>query len=164
MHFWPRSREDEVTDHFAFLLKRRYALVAKSSSDTGGRVTYRSAKLWIGVEWDGGDPWLDFSPVGATESYDWDLVRQLLRGRTRFESRDLATHTEKARILAAFARSHLAAIEALFAPTARSATVLTLSAMKAERNAQRRARSATVNRPKRIPPLLQPPPTRSPRL
>jgi hypothetical protein len=155
MRFWPQSREDQVVDHFAFLLKRRYALVARSSSGNSGRVTYRSAKMWIGIEWDGGDPWIDFSPVGASDSYDWDLVRLFMRGRTEYESRDLSVRTDKVPMLAAFARTHLAAIEALFAPTVRDGTVAALSALKADRSAKLRARSS-VKKPKRASPTLQP--------
>jgi len=155
MRFWPQSREDEVVDHFAFLLKRRYALVARSSSGTSGRVTYRSAKMWIGIEWKGGDPWIEFSPVGASDSYDWDLVRLFMRGRTQFESRDLSVRTDKVPNLAAFARTHLASVEALFAPTVRDGTVAALSALKADRSAKR-ARSTSVAKPKRANPTLQP--------
>src|SRR4029077_10436854 len=104
MGFWSKSREDEVESAFSFLLGSGYELVAKSAEGTGGRVTFRSKNLWIGIEWRQGDPWIEFGPAGAAATYDWDLVDHLLRGKDQFERKTYSTRTAPVPQLAGFVR------------------------------------------------------------
>ena len=131
MRLWPRSTGDEIRDAFAFLTRERgYRLIADSDAGMGGSLTYRSAELWIAVEWDRGDPWLEFSPTRSEVKVDWDVVDHLLRGVPQYEGLGVPVRTASVPELAAFLRAHLDEIEARFRSPAREATVAALFVLR----------------------------------
>ena len=148
MRIWPRALADEIEDAFAFLLPQGYRLIAKSAWGMGGRVTYRSAQLWIGIEWDRSEPWLDFAPVGSAEAYDWDLVDHLLRGARHFSRTKFTTLTARVPELASFLQTRLADIEASFKAPMREPTIAHLHAVRAERGALAKEWWDGLKRPK----------------
>src|SRR5215212_4897147 len=87
MRLWPRSTSDRIREAFAFLTAAHgYRLVADSDGAMGGSVTYRSDGLWIAVEWDRSEPWLEFSPTRSSLGrVDWELVDHVLRGAEHWE-------------------------------------------------------------------------------
>src|SRR5690349_2894015 len=91
MRLWPRSMSERIREAFAFLVDGHgYRLVSYSGGGMGGSVTYRSDDLWIAVEWDRSDPWLEFSPTrSAVGRFDWDLVDHVLRGAAALEHADV---------------------------------------------------------------------------
>jgi hypothetical protein len=131
MRLWPRSTGDGIRDAFAFLTQERgYRLIADSDAGMGGSLTYRSSELWIAVEWDRGDPWLEFSPTRSEVKVDWDLMDHLLRGAPQYEGVGVPVRTAPASELAAFVRAHLDEIEARFRGAAREATVAALLGLR----------------------------------
>jgi hypothetical protein len=134
MRLWPRSTADRIREAFAFLVETHgYRLVADSDGGMGGSITYRSEGLWIAVEWDRGEPWLEFSPTRSSVGrFDWDLVDHVLRGEA-FARADVPAREAPADELAAWLRAHLAEIEAAFAPPRREDTQARLRAVDSER-------------------------------
>jgi hypothetical protein len=137
MRLWPRSTGDEIRETFAFLTQERgYRLIADSDAGMGGSLAYRSPELWITVEWDRSDRWLEFSPTRSAVKVDWDLVDHLLRGAPHYEGAGVPMRTAPVPELAAFVRAHLIEIEARFRGPARAATVSTLLALRKEQLAR----------------------------
>ena len=106
MRLWPKSVGDRIREAFAFLTEvHGYRLIADSDGGMGGSLTYRSDALWIAVEWDRSDPWLEFSPARSPAGkFDWDLVDQLLRSAPHFEGAGVPSRTAPVAELAAFLR------------------------------------------------------------
>jgi hypothetical protein len=129
------STGDTIRIAFAWLTapQHGYRIVAESEG-AGGAVTYRSDALWIAVEWDRGQPWLEFAPThSAVGRFDWELVDHLLRDAPHFREGAGPGGEAPAVALAAWLRPRLAAIESRFRPPALDATQARLHALAAER-------------------------------
>jgi hypothetical protein len=147
LRLMPRSPADRIRDAFAWLTEppHAYRIVAESEG-LGGAVTYRSESLWVAVEWDRGEPWLEFSPTrSAVGRFDWELVDHLLRGAAHFGGGGGTASEAPAGALAAWLRPRLGEIEARFRPPALAETNARLLALQSERT---RARAAWWDRPR----------------
>ena len=141
MRLWPRSAAEEIREAFAWLTgpPHAYRLIAESDGMRGA-VTYRSEGLWIAVEWDRGQPWLEFSPTrSAVGRFDWQLVDHLLRGAERYAAGSGVGGEAPAMELAGWLRPRLGEIERRFAPPSLADTHDQLLALQAQRAREREA-------------------------
>lgn len=148
MHLWPRSTADQIYEAFGFLTDRGYRLIADSPGGMGGSVTYRSAGLWIAVEWDRSEPWIEFAPTHASVGrVHWEVVDHLLRGAEHWEHGTAAARTAPAVELAAWLHERLANIEALFRMPELEQTNKQIQAVLTERRAFMEERWKSSSRP-----------------
>jgi hypothetical protein len=140
---WSQSPTERVRAAFAFLSEppHAYRLIAESDSGMAGSVTYRSDALWITVEWDRGEPWLEFAPTQEPAGrFDWELVDSLLQGAKHTTAPVTGPAREApAEELAAWLRARLPEIEARFTPAVRTATQARLLGLATKRAAARQA-------------------------
>jgi hypothetical protein len=135
LRLMPRSPADRIREAFGFLTRPPHAFrIVAESEGMGGAVTYRSDALWVAVEWDRGEPWLEFSPTRSSVGrFDWELVDHVLRGAAHYEAGGGAGGEAEAGELAAWLRPRLAEIEARFAPGRLAETNERLLALQAQR-------------------------------
>jgi hypothetical protein len=126
---------DGIKAAFAFLESCGYRLVAESGSGPfGGAITYRSADLWIVVEWDRGDVHLEFAPTQSWQGrVPRDNIDHLLRGADRFDREPPLLRRAPIGELADFTRDNLVEIERRFTPAARPSTEAFLRTLEADR-------------------------------
>lgn len=130
----------EIRNNFDFLLeKSRYEIVSEGDG-MGGGVTYRSAELWVAVEWDRGLPTLVFAPTQRSVGrVDWTIVDHVLRNAEHYEGEARHSCLASADDLAAWLRPRLDAIEVAFRSPQLDATNIRLSSLLAEQGAERMA-------------------------
>lgn len=93
-----------------------------------GDVTYRSAELWVVVNWDRRLPIMWFAPTHSSIArFSWTLVRLLLSGKVEYSRESDRPLEEEPELLAEWLKDHLPEIEERFRLPALTATNATLA-------------------------------------
>src|SRR5581483_2378618 len=128
------SISERIHEAFAFLEARGYRLIAESAEAMGGSINYRSPHLWVAIDWDRSEPWLEFAPTHSSIGrVDWELVDHVLRGAKHWEFGMSPRKTASAEALAAWLRTRIEEIEMRFREPELAATSARLQAILGER-------------------------------
>jgi hypothetical protein len=135
MRFWPRSATETIREAFAFLTNDcGYRLVSESGLGMGVTVTYRSPALWVAVNADRGDAWVEVTPArSADDPYDDRLLAELLAGHEQYIADCSPAELRGVSECAAFLRANLAELERRFSPERRDETRRRLATLRASR-------------------------------
>jgi hypothetical protein len=140
MRLWPRSTTDRIREAFAFLIEAGYRLVSESGLGMGVTVTYRSPALWIAVNADRGDAWVEVTPTGQPDDpVTDDVLRELVAGHTTYEAKYPLGRAQSVEETAAFVREHVDELERRFGPEYLAVTRKGLAALCAARAAKTKA-------------------------
>jgi hypothetical protein len=147
MRLWPRSTTARISEAFAFLAEAGYRLVSDSGLGMGTTVTYRSPALWIAVNSDRGDTWVEVTPTGQPDDpYTEGLLHELLAGHATYEAEHPLTRRRSVEEAAAFVREHLGELEIRFRPERLAETRQQLAALRDARTAKTRGWLANLDR------------------